>query len=211
MWSRRRSCQAWLPLFPGFASVRPPYETPLLTRPKGCATILVLLRRSSTYQLDYLVFCAVSSVCGILGLVLFHLPPSRMFLHGFTILSSALSMIVLLSTPIGHLEPSTEQTLRETSRAPEDGLRLYQFLTVSWMGNLIAKGRVQRLVASDVWALPHQFQHARLYENFQLLTGGVLRRVITANAVDCCILSVIALCELACGQYTIIYYTEGLG
>lgn len=84
-------------------------------------------------------------------------------------------------------------------RSPEDNLRLWQFLTVSWMAPLMDIGRKRTLHETDVWFLAFEFQHQRLHEKFRQLKGSVLDRVLQANGRDVCIVGVIAIVQMFCG------------
>jgi hypothetical protein len=90
------------------------------------------------------------------------------------------------------------QTPCSDFRSPEDNLRLWQFLTVSWMAPLISLGRKRQLNEPDVWLLGFEFQHSRLHERFRRLRGSVLRRVLQANGLDVLIISVIAIVQMIC-------------
>ncbi|KAJ5174294.1 uncharacterized protein N7482_000171 [Penicillium canariense] len=83
-------------------------------------------------------------------------------------------------------------------RSPEDNLRLWQFLTVSWMAPLISLGRKRQLNEQDVWQLGFEFQHSRLHEKFRRIRGSVLRRVLKANGLDVLIISGIATVQMFC-------------
>ncbi|KAI3212555.1 hypothetical protein CBS147311_128 [Penicillium roqueforti] len=83
-------------------------------------------------------------------------------------------------------------------RTPEDNLRLWQFLTVSWMAPLISTGRKRQLHERDVWLLGFDFQHARLHEKFRRLRGSVLSRLLRANGIDVLIISTISLVQMIC-------------
>ncbi|KAL4800242.1 hypothetical protein BDV19DRAFT_173145 [Aspergillus venezuelensis] len=87
-------------------------------------------------------------------------------------------------------EPSSEH------RSPEDNLRLWQFLTVSWMAPLMSVGKKRQLDEGDVWYLPFEFQHKRLHEKFRQLQGGVLGRLLVANGIDILIISAISLVQM---------------
>ncbi|KAF2858983.1 putative ABC transporter [Piedraia hortae CBS 480.64] len=93
-------------------------------------------------------------------------------------------------------------------RSPEDRLRTWQFLTVSWMKPLIDIGSTRQLQDEDVWQLPFEFQHKRLHDNFRLLNGTVIQRLIEANAIDLCISIVIGLLELTCSLSTPIFLQQ---
>ncbi|CAG8197715.1 unnamed protein product [Penicillium olsonii] len=83
-------------------------------------------------------------------------------------------------------------------RTPEDNLRLWQFLTVSWMAPLISTGRKRQLNEDDVWLLGFDFQHSRLHEKFRRLRGSVLGRLLRANGIDVFIISTISITQLIC-------------
>ena len=121
---------------------------------------------------------------------------------------SILGILVILFMPLRdpHLSvedisyPMSEPT--SALRSPEDNLSLWQFMTVSWMSPLLRIGYRRQLQDEDVWQLAYEFQHQRLHDNFRLLKGTVVQRLIQANAVDLCILTFIGLVELAL-QYSI--------
>ena len=81
-------------------------------------------------------------------------------------------------------------------RSPEDNLTLWQFMTVSWMTPLIRLGYKRQLEDEDVWQLGYEFQHQRLHENFRLLKGTVIQRLIKANIIDLIILTFLGILEL---------------
>lgn len=91
-------------------------------------------------------------------------------------------------------------------RSPEDNLRLWQFLTVSWMAPLISTGCKRQLHEQDVWLLGFDFQHSRLHEKFRRLRGSVLSRLLRANGIDVFIISTISLVQMICGMEIRIYY-----
>ncbi|KAL4933065.1 putative ABC bile acid transporter [Aspergillus undulatus] len=83
-------------------------------------------------------------------------------------------------------------------RSPEDNLRLWQFLTVSWMAPLMTVGKIRQLDESDVWYLGFEFQHKRLHEKFRQLQGGVLGRLLQANGIDILIITAISIVQMIC-------------
>lgn len=85
-------------------------------------------------------------------------------------------------------------------RSPEDNLTLWQFMTVSWMQNLISLGAKRQLNDQDVWQLGYEFQHKRLHDKFRELRGTVLRRVLEANKIDLVLVSFLGLVELLAGM-----------
>ncbi|KAE9974569.1 hypothetical protein BLS_003081 [Venturia inaequalis] len=86
-------------------------------------------------------------------------------------------------------------------RSPEDNLRLWEFLSVSWMGPMISIGKSRQLNEEDVWALGFEFQHKKLHESFRQLKGSVVKRLLRANGIDVaiiiCTASVETICEFA--------------
>ncbi|PGH27864.1 hypothetical protein AJ80_00414 [Polytolypa hystricis UAMH7299] len=87
-------------------------------------------------------------------------------------------------------------------RSPEDSLRLWQFLTVSWMAPLISTGKRRQLNEPDVWFLPFEFQHKGLDERFGQLKGSVLGRLLQANGIDILIIALIGIVQLICSFST---------
>ncbi|RDW74392.1 putative ABC bile acid transporter [Aspergillus mulundensis] len=83
-------------------------------------------------------------------------------------------------------------------RSPEDNLRLWQFLTVSWMAPLMAVGKMRQLDEGDVWFLGFEFQHKRLHEKFRQLRGSVIGRLLKANGIDILIISTISIVQMMC-------------
>lgn len=83
-------------------------------------------------------------------------------------------------------------------RSPEDNLRLWQFLTVSWMAPMVSTGRKRQLNEDDVWSLGFEFQHQRLHEKFRRLRGSVINRLLQANGIDICIISLFAFVQMFC-------------
>jgi hypothetical protein len=85
-------------------------------------------------------------------------------------------------------------------RSPEDNLRLWQWLSVSWLGPLLSVGKKRLINESDVWTLPLSFQHGVLIEGMKLLRGSLLRRVIRANAIDIVLLFIMSFFDMICGM-----------
>ncbi|KAJ5769828.1 uncharacterized protein N7511_001879 [Penicillium nucicola] len=83
-------------------------------------------------------------------------------------------------------------------RTPEDNLKLWQFLTVSWMAPLISTGGKRQLNEQDVWQLGFEFQHRRLHEKFRRLRGSVVSRLLRANGIDVFIISTISTIQMIC-------------
>ncbi|KAF9876377.1 ABC bile acid [Colletotrichum karsti] len=82
-------------------------------------------------------------------------------------------------------------------RSPEDNLTLWRFMTVSWMGPMIARGSEKQLHETDVWQLPFEFQHDRLHTLFRDLRGTMMTKLISANGMDLIIQSCLGMIETA--------------
>lgn len=138
---------------------------------------------------------------------LFISPPSSFklaFRYGTIGISAAACLTILLmplrepSLPSIKISP-VGQPPSSDYRSPEDNLRLWQFLTVSWMAPLISIGRKRQLNEQDVWFLGFEFQHRRLHEKFRRLRGSVLARVLRANGLDVFLICTIAIVQMFCG------------
>jgi hypothetical protein len=126
--------------------------------------------------------------------------------HGAAALATFASVIVMLfipyrlkAWPTDNIS-ATGSTPTATLRSPEDNLRPWQFLSVSWIAPLLSIGRERTLNEADVWLLGFQFQHRRLHEAFRVLKGSVLRRLCEANAIDFVIIGSISFGQLAGGK-----------
>ena len=126
--------------------------------------------------------------------------------HYVTLLTALSSNIVILvmpfrdpSLPVADISPVGSRPNSDT-RSPEDSLRLWQFLSVSWVAPLISIGKKRQLNEEDVWHLAFEFQHKRLHENFRQLRGTVVRRLLQANGIDVFIIMLTATVETFCGK-----------
>jgi hypothetical protein len=166
----------------------------LLNRPSSCPTSLL------AYYLSVLVIEG-SSIDN------WAFPPSlENATHHVAIIAAFTSVLVILMMPMRPASLSTDSISKagtipsDTERSPEDNLRLWQFLSVSWIAPLITIGNKQQVEESDVWLLGYQFQHRRLHEAFRVLRGTVTRRLFRANGIDVCILTLTAFMQLFCGK-----------
>jgi hypothetical protein len=101
------------------------------------------------------------------------------------------------SGPIGVAgsAPSIEE------RSPEDSLRLWQFLTSSWVWPLLVLGKTRQMQKEDVWKLGYGFQSARVVAAFyDVRKSTMLIRLLIANKLDCMILVLAAFTTLVCGK-----------
>ena len=131
-------------------------------------------------------------------------PKFKAIAHYAAALAALVNGIVILlmpfrtrSAPIFEIS-AVGQTPSSDFRSPEDNLRLWQFLSASWMGPLISIGRKRQLHEGDVWQLGFEFQHHRLHEKFRRLKGSVLMRTLRANGLDVLIISTIAVVQMLC-------------
>ena len=119
-----------------------------------------------------------------------------------TIATDVIGISVLLFMPLrdpfwpikGISKPFSEP--QSISRSPEDLMNLWQFMTVAWMSPMLKLAKVRQLEETDVWALPHDFQHQLLHDRFRELKGTVIRRLVVANAIDIIIIIFLGLIEL---------------
>lgn len=72
-------------------------------------------------------------------------------------------------------------------RSPEDNLSIFQFWTMNWVYPLPKIASKRELTVEDVWQLPFEFQHTRLYMAFRELKGRLLPCLIEANGLDLCL------------------------
>ncbi|KAF4968372.1 hypothetical protein FSARC_4169 [Fusarium sarcochroum] len=69
-------------------------------------------------------------------------------------------------------------------RSPEDNLTLFQFWTMRWVNPVADIAGKREIAVEDVWQLPYEFQHWRLYMAFRTLKGKLLPCLIEANGLD---------------------------
>jgi hypothetical protein len=127
--------------------------------------------------------------------------------HLFAAIFTLASILILLAMPMQPASPQSGPVSRvgaapkSSERSPEDKIRLWQFLTVSWVSPLLAVGNERQLQKEDVWLLGFEFQNGRLAWAFRELRGSVFRRLLKANGIDCCILVLTSFIQLFCGKY----------
>ena len=79
---------------------------------------------------------------------------------------------------------STKLAPSNVVRSPEDNLTLFQFWTMKWVYPLAKVALSREIVVEDVWQLPWEFQHSRLYLAFRELKGRLLLCLVRANGLD---------------------------
>ncbi|PPJ50032.1 hypothetical protein CBER1_06775 [Cercospora berteroae] len=110
---------------------------------------------------------------------------------------NALAFVVLVLMPFRDpvlpskdiSQPFTSPT--STLRSAEEKLNIWLFATVRWLAPMLDVGGKRQMEQEDVWSLPYEFQHTRLHENFRLLRGTVIRRLLSANGIDLIIVSIL--------------------
>lgn len=173
------------------------------------AAVVIAIRRPRSCPTSLLAYYLSVLAVKLLFVLFVHSPVplkfSKFVAHYGSVSIAAAACLTILLMPLR--EPSLPcikispvgQVPSSDHRSPEDNLRLWQFLTVSWMAPLISIGRKRRLDEQDVWFLGFEFQHRRLHEKFRQLRGSVLRRVLRANGLDVFMICVIATVQMFCG------------
>lgn len=171
------------------------------------ASAFIASSRPTTCPSALLAFYSAALLADLITLDAWNYPPTLQngCHHAAAVLILA-SIAVILSMPMTTIplkfEPISKvgSPPKNTDRSPEDGLRLWQFLTVSWVNAILVVGNRRQLEKEDVWRLGIEFQHKRLIQTFADLKGSVTRRLLKANAIDCFILTAVAFVSLACGR-----------
>ncbi|TWU73204.1 hypothetical protein ED733_004460 [Metarhizium rileyi] len=84
-------------------------------------------------------------------------------------------------------------------RSPEDNLTLFTFWAMTWVYPLARVCRKKEITVEDVWQLPLEFQHTRLYLAFRELQGKILPCLIEANGLDLFIATALSIVEKVAG------------
>ncbi|OJD36754.1 abc transporter [Diplodia corticola] len=184
------------------ASALPPREP--LAALTAIALLIVAIERPKSTPLTLLALLITIFVCQLASLVL--TASASNALLGLAISEtciSALAVAAIFAMPMRDPNQPTTGISKPFSsptselRSPEDNLTLWQFLTVSWMTPLIARGAKRQLNDGDVWFLPYDFQHGRLHTLFRELKGSVVKRLLLANGLDLIITTTLAILESA--------------
>lgn len=80
-------------------------------------------------------------------------------------------------------------------RSPEDNLSLFRFWAMTWVYPLARICRHKDITVEEVWQLPLEFQHTRLYMAFRELRGKLIPRLVQANGLDLFIATALAVFE----------------
>ncbi|EJT69790.1 multidrug resistance-associated protein 6 [Gaeumannomyces tritici R3-111a-1] len=128
------------------------------------------------------------------------------------------SVVIILMMPLRDPRmPGTgevavvNQEPTSTLRSPEDNFTVWDWMTVSWMSKLIAIGYRRQVQPEDVWLLPYEFQHRRLHLLFRQIRGSVIGRILSANAPDLIIISVLGIFESTASIGQVVLLKQLLG
>ena len=176
---------------------------------------MIIAKRPRTCSISLLVYYTVVFIAQLTlatqSQAPFALPAIARYISASAALAASSTILLMPfrnpSLPVSDIS-AVGQAPSSEHRSPEDSLRLWQFLTVSWMAPLISLGRKRQLNEPDVWFLGFEFQHRRLHEKFRRMKGSVLARVLKANAVDVFIISTVAFVQLFCQFSTPIFLQQ---
>lgn len=178
--------------------------TPANPTLQAVSILVVAVKRPISTPKALLLLLVALLVCSLASLVL-SISPSKA-LEALKISETciaAAAIITILAMPMR--DPNMPTTAISTPYSsptsdllsPEDDLTLWQFLSVSWMSPLIARGSKAQLDDADVWQLPYDFQHTRLHILFRELKGSVVKRLLIANGLDLIITTTLGVLESA--------------
>lgn len=114
---------------------------------------------------------------------------------------SAVAVIAIINMPLRNPAWDTEDIGNPRLppshhvRSPEDSLTLFRFWAVTWVYPLARIARAKEITVEDVWQLPFEFQHTRLYMAFRELEGRLIPCLIEANGLDLFISTTLAVVE----------------
>ena len=171
---------------------------------QALVTLLLCIDRPKTAPLEVLGLLIGLLATRLISLV--YIRPMRHFQYIGSALEATVatfSVAIVLHMPLrspelprGGIGLALERPTQQL-RSPEDNLRLWQYMTVSWMSPLISVGSSRQLSDDDVWSLGFEFQHRILHNKFRELTGSVVGRLLVANGLDLIILSFLGVLESA--------------
>jgi lysylphosphatidylglycerol synthetase-like protein (DUF2156 family) len=195
-------------VLPGKASrLHPAVALPLLSW--VLLLLLVILKRPRYCQRSLLLFYLVAFVTEAAK------PNSwssatpntiRIATYG-TMLSAMISILVVLCMQLYPAQYPTRLIRTygigpsSKERSPEDSLRLWQYLTFSWVWPLLAVGKERQIDPQDVWARAYELRNEHVAKiRSKLGDLPLLRRLLKENAVDSVILVVLSLVSLSFGK-----------
>jgi hypothetical protein len=178
------------------------------------AALVLALTKPRSCPAGLMAFYIPSIIVEVAGIRSDTFPRSyRNGAHHLAILLSFTSVFILLTMPMNVGSKGSSPIAKvgaapsSADRTPEDALRLWQFLTVSWVSPLLRVGNTRQLQREDVWHLPYTFQTGRLADAFHDVPGrSIFWRLLRANATDCIVLTLTALIDVLCSKYPTALY-----
>lgn len=155
--------------------------------PRLLLTLLVFI------LVAYLASCSLHFLNHtLLGLDPYRLSQAILSLVGIILIGNMpLRPLELSSSKIGSANGPPSSSLR----SPEDNLTLFQFWTMKWVYPLAKVEKARPLSVKDVWQLPFEYQHLRLYHAFKDLKGDLVWRLGRANGLDLTIATALSVTE----------------
>jgi hypothetical protein len=124
-----------------------------------------------------------------------------------TMISTVISVVTVLSmqlrpvTDLSELVKTYGVARSSKERNPEDSLRLWQFLTFSWVWPLLAIGKERQINQQDVWARAYELRNGYVAKTRSTLGYlPIVRKLLKENAVDSSLLVLLSLVSLSCGK-----------
>ncbi|KKA23808.1 Multidrug resistance-associated protein/mitoxantrone resistance protein [Rasamsonia emersonii CBS 393.64] len=167
-------------LLVSWVGIFPTYPATITDKKQGVAALVIAVKRPRSCPTAMLAYFIAAFAVELTLVVNRPSAGFKLTAHYVAIGAAAAACLTLLLMPLR--EPSLPsfnisavgQRPSSDFRSPEDNLRLWQFLTVSWMAPLMNIGQKRTLQETDVWFLAFEFQHKRLHEKFRQLKGSVL-------------------------------------
>jgi hypothetical protein len=174
-----------------------------LTRPRSCPIGLMAFYIGSTVVES--AGLGYDTVTGVGNFTI--MPNPRTASHQLVLILSVASVLILLAMPM-RVESRDYSPIAKVGavpssadRTPEEALRLWQYLTVSWVSPLLRVGNARQLQREDIWRLPYTFQSRRLAEAFRDVPGSsIIWRLVRANILDCVVLVLTAVVDVLCSR-----------
>jgi ABC-type multidrug transport system fused ATPase/permease subunit len=134
-------------------------------------------------------------------------PNPRTATHQLVLILSVASALILLAMPM-HVESRDYSPIAKVGaapsnaeRTPEEALRLWQYLTVSWVSPLLRIGNARQLEREDLWRLPYTVQSRRLADAFRDVPGSsIFWRLVKANLLDSIVLVIASFIDVLCSK-----------
>ncbi|KAH8712317.1 ATP-dependent bile acid permease [Beauveria bassiana] len=128
---------------------------------------------------------------------LLYVEPTQIIRDALALVALACILAMPLRDPAWDVDNIGSSALPPSSllRSPEDSLSLLRFWTMSWVTPLARLCRKREITVDDVWQLPYDFQHTRLYMAFREVRGRLLPCLVRANGLDLCLSTSLAVAE----------------